>query len=583
MNPFYSYFLAVIYTNLGTSWLWVWIIQSGLGTMVCYFTYLLGARLWNEKVGLIAAAFLALYGVLIFYDGALLTASPIMFFNTWALVLLLGRNRLHWTSLTGAGILLGLSAIARPFSLLFALVMLVVFFRADRAQCAKNGMLLWIGIFLVLAPVIMRNYDIGEEWGLTTSSAGMNFYVGNHPAAKGIYTQVDFLPSAEPDSEREEFIREAERRCQCELTPGQASHFWLGQGLSFILEYPQEYGRLLLRKTYLFLSRVESQNNLSFYFARDFLPVLNWAFVGWWLVCPLGIAGWFASSSASKRSPLIIYFLCYWSGCMIFFVSSEYRLPVVPVLALYGAHFIVSFWQAARAERLRSLSRPFIALMLVAVPVFYKDTLAEKLTLRRVDYYNFGALYERAGEVEQSAVLYRRSLEIDPYFQPARTGLERIKKSLNTMASVLQQAHRAFQKAEYSEASRKFKEAIDSGHNGPETYNNWGLSLYKIGQLQAAEKAFENALTIRRSYDKAALNIALVKRAQGVSDAAFYYVDQALLHNPTYQQALYKRGEWAAEDGNYVRAVGDWQKLLELVGDDERLRAKIDSLYEVMP
>ena len=57
MNPFYSYFLAVIYTNLGTSWLWVWIIQSGLGTMVCYFTYLLGARLWNEKVGLIAAAF----------------------------------------------------------------------------------------------------------------------------------------------------------------------------------------------------------------------------------------------------------------------------------------------------------------------------------------------------------------------------------------------------------------------------------------------------------------------------------------------------------------------------------------------
>ena len=268
---------------------------------------------------------------------------------------------------------------------------------------------------------------------------------------------------------------------------------------------------------------------------------------------------------------------------MIFFVSSEYRLPVVPILALYGAHFTVSFWQVVRAERLRSLSRPFIALLLVAVPVFYKDTLVEKLTLRRVDYYNFGALYERSGDVEQSAVLYSISLEIDPYFQPARTGLERIKKSLNPIPNVLQQAHRAFQKAEYSEASRKFKEAIDSGHDAPETHNNWGLSLYKMGQLQAAEQAFKNALTIRRSYDKAALNIALVKRAQGVSDAAFYYVDQALLHNPTYQQALYKRGEWAAEDGNYARAVGDWQKLLELVGDDERLRAKIDSLYEVMP
>ena len=118
MNPFYSYFLAVIYTYLLISWKWIWIIQSAMGTMVCYFTYALGSRIWNEKVGLIATVFLALYGVLVFYDGALLTAIPIMVLNTWALVLLIGRKRLHWISLLGAGILLGLSATARPFSLL---------------------------------------------------------------------------------------------------------------------------------------------------------------------------------------------------------------------------------------------------------------------------------------------------------------------------------------------------------------------------------------------------------------------------------------------------------------------------------
>ena len=42
-------------------------------------------------------------------------------------------------------------------------------------------------------------------------------------------------------------------------------------------------------------------------------------------------------------------------------------------------------------------------------------------------------------------------------------------------------------------------------------------------------------------------------------------------------------GEWAAEEGNYARAVSDWQKLSELVGGDERLRVKIDSLREVVP
>ena len=305
--------------------------------------------------------------------------------------------------------------------------------------------------------------------------------------------------------------------------------------------------------------------------------------MGWWLVCPLGIAGWFASSSALKRSPLAIYCLCYWVGCMIFFVSSEYRLPVVPILALYGAHLVMSLWRAVREGRQGSLIRALITLWLIAIPVVYKDTLAQRLTLRRVDYYNFAALYERERDMEQAAALYNRTLEIDPYFQLAQTGLERTKKGANPTVDVLNQAQGAFQRADYDEASSKFKKAIGRGHNEPETYNNLGLSLYKMGQLQAAEQAFENALKIRPGYDKAAFNMALVKRAKGFSDASVAYIDQALLYNPTYRQALYKRGEWAAEEGNYARAVSDWQKLLELVGDDERLRVKIDSLREVVP
>ena len=90
--------------------------------------------MWNKEVGLVGAGSLSLYGILIFYDGALLTASPILFLNTWALFLLFGREKPHWTFLVGAGILLGLSATARPFSLLFALMMVPIFFRENRAQ-----------------------------------------------------------------------------------------------------------------------------------------------------------------------------------------------------------------------------------------------------------------------------------------------------------------------------------------------------------------------------------------------------------------------------------------------------------------
>ena len=108
------------------------------------------------------------------------------------------------------------------------------------------------------------------------------------------------LSSAEPERERIEFIEEAQRRCRCELTPAEASRYWLGQGLSFIVESPADYIHLILRKAYLFFNGVESQNNLSFYFAQDFSPILSWAFIGWWFICPLGIAGWFISSRSGN-------------------------------------------------------------------------------------------------------------------------------------------------------------------------------------------------------------------------------------------------------------------------------------------
>lgn len=268
---------------------------------------------------------------------------------------------------------------------------------------------------------------------------------------------------------------------------------------------------------------------------------------------------------------------------MLFFVSSEYRLPVVPVLALYGAHFMVSFWNAARDRRLRFWIRPCIVLALISIPVLFKDAFAQRLTMRRVDYYNFAALYERDRERKQAASLYRKALEIDPYFQPAQLGLKRVEnEGFSSGSEALKMAHNALSMREYTKAIHYFEEAVASGYKTPEALNNMGFSMYKAGKLRAAEEALAEALKLRRTYDKASFNMALVKKALGMSDSAFVYMDRALQLNPAYRQALYKRGEWAVEEGDFKRGIESWQTLLSLVGEDERLRAKIDSLYEVM-
>ena len=279
MNPFYSYFLAVIYSLLGAEYGWVGLVQAVLGTGSCYLIYALGRKLWSGQIGLLAAGMAAVYQPYIFYDGALLTAAPITFLNLAALYCLAhAQGAARW--LVAAGLLLGLSATARPMVLLFVAVVAgwIV------AQGGRRGWRQWglvvVGCGLVVGAVACRNYLVGGEWLLTTSSAGMNFYVGNHPEANGIYAQVDFLPSAEPDLEREAFIREAEARTGRELTPAQASRYWLVAGLRFAVENPLAYLALQGRKLYMFWNGVEAQNNLSLYLARDFVPLLRWVRFG---------------------------------------------------------------------------------------------------------------------------------------------------------------------------------------------------------------------------------------------------------------------------------------------------------------
>lgn len=580
MNPFYSYFLALIYSLFGVQWEWVWLLQALMGCAICYATYGIGRSLWDEMTGCIAAGLLGCCGVLIFYEGALLTATPIVCFNLLALYLLLGkRSPLTGVRSLAAGILLGLSATARPFSLLVALALLYWIYRTPDLRLTRHGSLLWAGVLLILLPVVLRNFLIGGEWGLTTSSAGMNFYVGNHHGANGIYAQVDFLSSAEPNHEREEFIAEAQRRCGCTLTPQGASRYWLGEGLRFIWEQPIDYLRLMGKKAYWFVNRVEAQNNLSFYFARDFIPLLNWTAIGWWFFMPLAMAGWFHAYRDRTGQALELYVLCYIAGCMLFFVSSEYRLPIVPILALYSAHclrVVIRLWQERKVFELWPMGCIAVGM---AVPVLYGTVDAERLMLRRVDYYNFGALYERQGMPEKAADLYGKSLRIDPNFAPAVSALNRLKLMGETPGHTARQlGDWAFQRSEFSRAVEQFSRAVAQGDNRSETLNNLGLSLYKVGDYNEAENVFSRLVREKPAYAKAYFNWALVLIAKGDPTVADSLLMKAIEHDPRYGQAIYRRGQLAAERGDVKEAILLWEELDQLVGGDASLRSKIEGL-----
>ncbi|MBI2501783.1 MAG: tetratricopeptide repeat protein [Candidatus Latescibacteria bacterium] len=580
MNPLYPYLLAFLYWIGGPQWGVVAGVQVLIGTTNCWLVYALGAKTWGRQVGLAAAGLGAVYGVFIFYDSALLTATPILFLNLLALYCLLrwretGAPRWLWI----AGGSMGLSALARPLILIY-LLLLGRWFAARRQTRAWGWLVLGCG--LVLGPVLARNWLVGGEFALTTSSAGMNFYVGNNPQATGIYAQADFVPSAEPDQEREGFLREAERRQGHPLTPASASAYWLGEGWDFIRLQPDQYLALLWRKFCLFWHEVESQNNLSYYFAQDWVPFLrltpNW---GW--VAPLALAAWGVWGSARRETLLELYCLAYLLGCLLFFVSSEYRLPLVPVLLLWAALGLSEGQRALQRRQWGKLGVAALATGGLAVLVNHADPLAQRLHSRRVDYYNFAVLYERRSEYPRAEEMIRRCLEIDPGFAPARQTQARLEqhRTVNLSPADEEEAARGLRlygEGRYAAAAAVFAVLVARVPGQARLHNTLGLCYYKTGQFARADEAYQQALTLDPGYALAHYNLGLLRLAQGQPAQAVGALQQALALDPQYAAARYRLGEVLARQGDRAGAREAWGRILGQFPGEAVLQAKVDSL-----
>ena len=201
--PLYPYFLALIYVLFGHSYLAARLVQFLLGAGSVVLVYLLGRRTFGLSAGILAGVMAALTGTLMYFEGELLIPAVLLFLNLLMVHALLAaaRSSRPWRWLL-SGVLLGLSAIARPNVLVFgaaALVWMVVLL--VRKGLPKRRILISSGAYLlggllVIAPVTIRNAIVGRDFVPIASQGGMNFYIGNHPESDGVTAVLPGLQAA---------------------------------------------------------------------------------------------------------------------------------------------------------------------------------------------------------------------------------------------------------------------------------------------------------------------------------------------------------------------------------------------------
>ena len=615
MSPLYPYLMGLIYAVLGSAPWKVMAVQglAGIGTVLLLYRW--STLISNRRVGLTAAVFAAVYGPFIFYDATLLTSSLIIFLSAVILNLCESARINHKaTVLWAIGIAIGLSALTRPLVLLFLPFFFAVLFLNDRTTWFKRSIIVSAGVAILLFPVGVRNLVVGGEFTLTTSSAGMNFYVGNNPEATGLYWEAPFLTSVEPEFEDEDYRMEASLRVQKELTTGEAGSFWLRESLNWIVNNPVDYLVLLGRKVYYFLNRAEFANNVSIHLAKAESPLMRYNPIGFWIIAPLGFAGlilmirrfgWTRLSIAST------WILAYFIGGLLFFVSSEYRLPILLPLLVGAAYLVVEIVEQVRKRDADKVLR-LVAMGLIFLPlVNFRTDFIRGGENARMDWFNIGNTLMKLNRHDEAIVRFKNSLEIDPYFAEGLQKLaeayyrsgdldkaveigKRFDLDSQTMLGIIRGSAHLEGYALLNEG--KYRAAMEEFIAAGWTVEAAEAETTRISLLNQAQKAYltgnrEESLDLFRevyAMDTAitpslAYNIAHIQWELGRSDSAEFYVETALevdsMNFPSMQ--LLARIYNAA--GRYDEADELMHKMspdYSLISDELlQVREKMDSLF----
>jgi len=485
--PLYIYFLALVH------WLFpdrffvvIRLIQSLLGSLTCLLVYTIARKAVPVVTARTAAIVAALYSVFFYFEGELLAVSVEIFLYLLVLhrllVALQARRAREWGL---AGLFGGLAVLTRPNFLLFIGAFLIWLIFLERRQnpdrwgwnLLKRWAQILIPTFMLILPVTLRNYVIGGDFVFISANSGINFYIGNNP-------DYDRTVDIHPGMQWNEMVMEP---VHVGLTKAsERSAFFTAKGIDYILTRPLDYAALLVKKLWLFWSGPEIKRNQNIYYARKhslLLRSLLWDRIiafPFGLIAPLSLLGLALSwrHRTSSLSLLCLYSFSYMASVLLFFVTSRYRLPVLPVLLIFAASALTALWHSLsnrQNKRLAGLAISFLGLL-----VLLNLRSAPDLDLDAQLHFDLGEVHLRKERYDKAVEHSLLALALEPTYNYARHNL--------TVAYFHQQR--------YEEAIREGLRVIAENPRRPNTHIVLGRCFTAVGQPQRAVRHFQRALEI---------------------------------------------------------------------------------------
>jgi Flp pilus assembly protein TadD/4-amino-4-deoxy-L-arabinose transferase-like glycosyltransferase len=527
--PLYPWFLGSCFSIFGENYFIPRIVQAAMGALSCGLVFVVGRRLFGRGVGAAAGIVAASYWLFLYFEGELLIVPLIVFLDLLFLWLLIRAHDVRSTPLyMASGLVLGLSALARPNILLFGLATCVWILFSDRGKgkiSFARAFLFGLLCLVPILPVTIRNYTEGDDLVLISTQGGVNFYIGNNEKSDGTRAIV---PGTPPDWWGGYFgtIAMAEEAEGRKLKPSEVSQHFFGRAFTFIREEPGDWLDLTGRKIRYFWTAAEISNNQPIrFFAERFGPVVKFLPIGFGLIAPLALLGLLLCFRKPGRLfPLWGFVLFYTASVVLFFVCTRFRVPVTPILIILACSAVRWLISAVRNGRWRGLSVGVLFLALAFWGVNDKpDNLADPDFQGHLILGDFAC---RGGNLDEAIGHFKAGLEKNPDFAPLH----------------LQLGWALLQKGEEEKAERELELSL-KGENASESFGPAAVRLAAIyagrGETERAENLYRNVLELNPRIAEAhhGLSCLLVRSGFHKIDEAIGHLREAVRINPLFVDA----------------------------------------------
>ncbi len=445
--PAYPYFLAAIYKVFGESYTTVRIVQSVIGSASCAFVCLIGNKVAMGKTGLLAGLICSVYGPLIYFDLDLLPPVLIIFWSLVSILLLLKafetKSRFFYFC---SGLSLGVSIITWPIVGLFAVSTVVVMFVSSLnkiRQILPVVILFMAGVILPVLPVTATNISKGEMV-LISTNGGINYFLGNNENWQDTV-------AVRPGYHWEKIVTEPERRFGSEKSREVGdSRLFFKMSADYISTKPGAYLRGQLLKLYHLIYGHELMRNTDLYFFKQYSTLLDGLIFKnrvmkfpYGLLLPLALIGIFCTFAERKPGQgLLLVFLASLSmGLILFFVTSRYRVVLVPVLAVFAAIGITGLWQIfidRKIVRGLILVSVFVLMLFAAnVNLLGQDNVFERPEYQGQAYFTVGRVLLEKNKPREALPWLEKAVRVDPAYPDAWVDIGRVKNSTGDIAGAI--------------------------------------------------------------------------------------------------------------------------------------------------